>query len=128
MTCYKPGERSRLVYSVREHTGRKDQATGFGWRDSPDLLIRARIQLGGPIVLVRDNVRLHLTKPCGSSSKPTRTGSRSSWSLVKRDIGNLTAADLSQITRAVKRKLKMLQYRPEVFDGCLADTTLVLGT
>ncbi|MDX2910858.1 hypothetical protein PV517_19400 [Streptomyces griseiscabiei] len=63
MTCYKPGERSRLVYSVREHTGRKDQPTGFGWRDSRDLLIRARNQLGGPIVLVRDNVRLHLTKP-----------------------------------------------------------------
>nr|WP_308307422.1 transposase [Streptomyces sp. ISL-10] len=32
------------------------------------------------------------------------------WSLVKRDIGNLAAADLSQITRAVKRKVKMLQY------------------
>lgn len=31
------------------------------------------------------------------------------WSLVKRDIGNLAAADLGQVTRAVKRKLKMLQ-------------------
>ncbi|MEU1287689.1 transposase [Kitasatospora sp. NPDC005856] len=46
------------------------------------------------------------------------------WSLVKRDIGNLAAADLGQITRAVKRKLKMLQYRPEVIDGCLAGTGL----
>lgn len=27
------------------------------------------------------------------------------WSLVKRDIGNLAAADLGQITRAVKRRL-----------------------
>ncbi|MFF0191296.1 transposase [Streptomyces sp. NPDC005244] len=50
------------------------------------------------------------------------------WSLVKRDIGNLAAADLSQITRAVKRQLKMLQYRPEVIDGCLAGTGLVLDT
>jgi transposase len=48
------------------------------------------------------------------------------WSLVKRDIGNLAAADLGQITRAVKRKLKMLQYRPEVIDGCLAGTDLAL--
>ncbi|WP_406001040.1 transposase [Streptomyces sp. NBC_00829] len=48
------------------------------------------------------------------------------WSLVKRNIGNVAAADLSQITRAVKRKLKMLQYRPEVIDGCLAGTGLVL--
>lgn len=46
------------------------------------------------------------------------------WSLVKCDIGNLAAADLSQVTRAVKRKLKMLQYRPEVIDGCLAGTGL----
>ncbi|MEU4089292.1 hypothetical protein AB0F76_34270 [Streptomyces aureus] len=31
----------------------------------------------------------------------------------------LAAADLGQITRGVKRKLKMLQYRPEIIDGCL---------
>ncbi|GAA1553605.1 hypothetical protein ACIQV2_32895 [Streptomyces globosus] len=48
------------------------------------------------------------------------------WSLVKRDIGNLAAADLGQITRAVKRKLKMLQYRPKAIDGCLAGTDLAL--
>ncbi|MFE6022019.1 hypothetical protein ACFQ6O_36545 [Streptomyces sp. NPDC056441] len=35
----------------------------FGWRDFRDLLVRARIQLGGPIVPARDNVRPHLTKP-----------------------------------------------------------------
>ncbi|CAL9657918.1 hypothetical protein SUDANB21_06862 (plasmid) [Streptomyces sp. enrichment culture] len=33
------------------------------------------------------------------------------WSLVKRDIGNLAAADLGQITRAVKRRLRQIQYR-----------------
>ena len=49
------------------------------------------------------------------------------WPLVKRDIGNLAAADLSQITRAVKRKLKMLQFRPEVIDGCVAGTGLTLS-
>ncbi|MFE4256964.1 hypothetical protein ACFRU3_47690 [Streptomyces sp. NPDC056910] len=49
------------------------------------------------------------------------------WSLVKRDIGNLAAADLGQVTRAVKRKLKMLQHRPEVIDGCLAGTGLTLS-
>jgi hypothetical protein len=48
------------------------------------------------------------------------------WSLVERDLGNLAAADLNQITRAVKRKLKTLQYRPQVIDGCLAGTGLVL--
>jgi transposase len=48
------------------------------------------------------------------------------WSLVKREVGNLAAADLGQITRAVRRELKMLQYRPQVIDGCLAGTDLPL--
>ncbi len=48
------------------------------------------------------------------------------WSLVKRDLGNLTALDLGHVTRAVKRRLKMLQYQPQVIDGCLAGTGPVL--
>ncbi|MFJ1561365.1 transposase [Streptomyces mirabilis] len=63
MPCYKPGERSRLISSVREYNGCKDQPKGFGRRDFRDLLVRAHIQLGGPIVLVWDNVRIHLTAP-----------------------------------------------------------------
>ncbi|MFJ3667330.1 hypothetical protein ACIPSE_12820 [Streptomyces sp. NPDC090106] len=43
-------------------------------------------------------------------------------SLFKRDIGNLTTADLVQITRAVKSEPKILPYRPEAIDGCLAAT------
>ncbi|MFF8993829.1 transposase [Streptomyces sp. NPDC014983] len=118
MTCYELGERSWLIYSVREHTGRKDQPKGFGRRDFRDLLLRARIQLGGPIVLVWDNVRLHLTKslrefietnadwlmvfqlPVHAPGLNPQEGIRSP---VKRDIGNLAAAALSHITRAVKQ-------------------------
>ncbi|WP_323748932.1 hypothetical protein [Streptomyces sp. PR69] len=47
------------------------------------------------------------------------------WSLVKRDIGDLAAAGLGQITRAVKRRLKQIQYRPDLVDGCLASTSLI---
>ncbi|MFF1746766.1 transposase [Streptomyces mirabilis] len=141
MICYKPGERSRLIYSVREYNGRKGQPKGFGWRDFSDPLVRARIQLGGPIVLVWDNVRIHLTAPLREfiaanadwltvfqlpTHAPDLNPQEGVWSLVKRDLGNLAAADLSQITRAVKRKLKMLPYRPHVIDGCLTGTGLVL--
>ncbi|WP_411146804.1 hypothetical protein [Streptomyces sp. x-80] len=49
------------------------------------------------------------------------------WSRVKRDIGNLAAADPSQITRAVKRRLKQIRYRPDAVDGCLAGTGLVMN-
>jgi transposase len=141
MTCYKPGERSRLIYAVREYRGRKDEPKGFGWRDFRDLIVRARIQLGGPIVLVWDNLRLHLTAgmrafietnaewltvfhlPTYAPDLNPQEGIRS---LVKREIGNLAAGDLTQITRAVRRRLKRIQYRPELVDGCLATTGMTL--
>ncbi|OMI33072.1 putative transposase [Streptomyces sparsogenes DSM 40356] len=48
------------------------------------------------------------------------------WSMIKRDIGNLAAAGLTQITTAVKRRLKKIQYRSDLVDGCLAATGLTL--
>ncbi|QKW24053.1 transposase [Kitasatospora sp. NA04385] len=141
MTCFKPGERSRLIYAVREYRGRKTEPKGFGWRDFRDLIVRARIQLGGPIVLVWDNLRLHLTVGMREfiaanadwltvfqlqAYAPDLNPTEGVWSLVKRDIGNPAAADLGQITRAVKRKLKMLQYRADAIDGCLAGTGLIM--
>ncbi|GLW59579.1 hypothetical protein Kpho01_75890 [Kitasatospora phosalacinea] len=46
--------------------------------------------------------------------------------MVKRDIGNLAAASLGQITRAVKCRLKQIQYRRDLIDGCLAATGLIM--
>jgi transposase len=104
--------------------------------------VRVRIQLGGPIVLVWDNVRMHLTKPLRQfidanaewltvvqlpTDAPDLNPTEGVWSLVKRDIGNLAAADLGEVTRAVKHRLKGLQYRQDVIDGCLAGTGLTLG-
>ncbi len=63
MACYKAGERSRLIYSIREYRGRKGEPKGFAWHDFRDLIVRARIQVGGPIVLVWDNARIHLVPP-----------------------------------------------------------------
>ncbi|MEU9543515.1 hypothetical protein AB0E09_33570 [Streptomyces mirabilis] len=49
------------------------------------------------------------------------------WAPVKRDIANLAAADLGQITRVVKRRLKQIQYRPDLVDGCLVSTGLIVA-
>lgn len=48
------------------------------------------------------------------------------WALVKRDTGNLAAADLGQITRVVKRRLKQIQYRLDLVDDCLTGTGLIM--
>lgn len=59
------------------------------------------------------------------TSAPYLNSQEGIWSLVKRDLGNL-AADLGQITRAVRHRLKPIQYRPDLVDGCLAGTGLIL--
>ncbi|MDX3246004.1 transposase [Streptomyces sp. ME18-1-4] len=97
--------------------------------------------LGGPIVLVWDNLRMHLVEPMRQfigdhagwltvfqlpSYSPDLNPQEGIWSLVKRDIGNLAAADLGQITRAVKRRLKQVQYRPDLVDCCLSGTGLIM--
>lgn len=53
------------------------------------------------------------------SYAPDLTPQEGVWSLVKRTIGNLAAANLDQIATAVKRSLKKIQYRPHLVDGCL---------
>ncbi|MDI5961533.1 hypothetical protein POF43_002145 [Streptomyces sp. SL54] len=70
-------------------------------------------------MLIWDNVRLHPTVGMREfidanaewllpTYAPDLNPTEGVRSLVERDIGNLAAADLGKITRAVKRKLKML--------------------
>jgi hypothetical protein len=40
--------------------------------------------------------------------------------------GNWAAADLDSLVRIVKRKLKKIQYRPCLINGCLATTGLMI--
>ena len=46
-----------------------------------------------------------------------------------RSMANFSAADLADLFRIAKRKLKKIQYRPQLIDGCPAAVgpTLKLG-
>jgi hypothetical protein len=46
------------------------------------------------------------------------------WSLLKRSMVNFAAADVDGLVRIIKPKLKKIQYRPHLIDGCLAGTGL----
>jgi hypothetical protein len=59
LTCYEPGHRSRLIYRPRHDDGRRDGRKSFSWHDCRGLLIAAHQRLGGPIVLVQDNLNVH---------------------------------------------------------------------
>ena len=61
------------------------------------------------------------TAPRLTSSDKGRQGI---WSLLKRSIADFAAADVDGLVRIIKRKLKKIQYRPHLIDGCLAGTGL----
>ena len=48
------------------------------------------------------------------------------WSLLKRSMVNFAAADVNGLVRIIKRKLKKIQHRPHLIDGCLASTGLTI--
>jgi hypothetical protein len=48
------------------------------------------------------------------------------WSLLKWAMASFAAPDLASLVRIVKRKLKKIQYRPHLVDGCLAKTGLTI--
>lgn len=48
------------------------------------------------------------------------------WSLVKRGLADFAAANLDHLAQVMKRKLKKIQYRPHLIDGCLTETGLVM--
>lgn len=41
-------------------------------------------------------------------------------------MANFAAANLDHLVRDMKRKLKKIQYRPHLIDGCLAETGLII--
>ncbi|WP_246555862.1 transposase [Nonomuraea jabiensis] len=60
MICLKPGQRTRLIYRMRIYRRRKNERKGFNESDYARLLDAAHQQLGGPIVLIWDNVNTHV--------------------------------------------------------------------
>ncbi len=140
--CYKPGQRSRLIYRLHLYRGRKGESKSFAWTDYRDLLIAAHHQLGAPIVVVWDNLNRHLVPGMRAfidehaewltvyqlpSYAPDLNPAEGIWSLLKRGVlANVAVAGLPQLVRVVKRGLKKIQYRPHLIDGCLAETGLTL--
>ncbi|AZQ40017.1 hypothetical protein EJ357_47010 [Streptomyces cyaneochromogenes] len=75
LVCRKAGQRTRLVFRMLVHHGRKGEKKGFRERDFASLLDSAHQQLGGNIVPVWDNYSHHVDVQGNS-----RLGwGRSSW-------------------------------------------------
>ena len=139
----KPGQRPRLIY--RTHRGRRGARTGrrkgFTETDYAALLDAAHSQLGGPIVLVWDNLNTHTSAAMAEliAARPWLTVFRLPpyahelnpvepvWSHLKRSLANLTKHTIGELTALVETRLKRMPYRPALLAGFLASTGLDLG-
>jgi putative transposase len=135
----RPGYQARLIY--RTHRGRRgDRRKGFTETDYARFLDAAHQQLGGPLVVVWDNLNTHVSRamreliaardwltvfqlpPYASELNPVEPV----WSNLKRSLANLTKHDIDQLTALIKTRLRRMQYRPGLLEGFLAKTHLDL--
>ena len=141
LIAIKPGHRPRLIYRV--HRGRRrsnDKRKGFTETGLVRLLDAAHQQLADPIVLVWDNLNVHVSDMMSAliATRPWLTVYRLPpyahelnpvepvWSHLKRSLANLAKRNLAQLTAVVKTRLKRMQYRPGLLEGFLASTHLDL--
>ena len=103
-----------------------------------ELLDAAHAQLGGPLVVVWDNLNTHVSRtmtdliaardwltvyqlpPYASELNPVE----SVWSVLKRSLANLAKRDIGQLTALVKTRLTRMQDRPGLIEAFLAGTRL----
>ena len=138
LVCVKPDGRTRLFYRIHVYHGRKSERKGFNERDYIRALTAAHHQLKAPIVVVWDNLNTHISPairefvenrswltvfqlpPYAPELNPTE----GIWSIVKRGLGNFTTRTVDQLATTVKHLLKRVQYRPDLINGCIAETGL----
>ena len=141
LIAVKAGQRPRLVFRVlagRRRDG--DKRKGFTEADYARLLDAAHQQLGGPLVLVWDNLNTHVSRAMrelvaardwltvfqlpsyASELNPVE----SAWSLLKRSLANLVKRTLGELTALVKTRLRRMQYRPDLLTAFLTRTRLDL--
>jgi transposase len=113
---------------------------GFTETGYARLLDDAHQQLGGPLVLVWDNLNTHVSRairdlvaaqdwltvfqlPAYASELNPVEGV---WSVLKRSSADLAKRDIAQLTALAKTRLRRMQYRPGLIEGFLAGTRLDL--
>jgi transposase len=115
--CLKPGARTRLVYRAMVHRGRRSEKKGFREADFARLLDAVHTQLGGPVVLVRDNAPLHtdalmrdliaarswLTVFQLPSYAPELNPDEDGWAHLKLDFNRIEEADREDLRRGKRQ-------------------------
>jgi transposase len=132
LIAVRPGQRPRLIYRV--HHGRRsrdDRRKGFTEADYARLPDDAHQQPGGPLVVVWDGLNTHVSGVMADlvaardwltifrlpAYAPELNPVEAVWSHLKRSLANLVKRNIGQLTAALKS-------RPGLLDGFLARTGL----
>jgi len=141
LICVKPGCRPRLIYRVHRRRARsRDRRKGFTEADYARLLDAAHQQLGGPLVVVWDNLNTHVSRAMGElvATRDWLTVFQLPpyahelnpvelvWSHLKRSLASLAKRTITELTALVRTRLRRMQYRSGLLDGFLASTRLDL--
>ncbi|GAA1358540.1 transposase [Saccharothrix algeriensis] len=142
LLCVKPGERTRLLHRVLVHHRRRSPPAprSFLERHYLALLDDAHRRLGGPIVLIWDNLDRHISariRPALAARDwlhvirlpayaPELNPVEGVWSHLKRGLANLAPVGLNDLVPIVRRRLRLIRNRPDLLDGFLAHTGLTL--
>jgi putative transposase len=140
LIAVREGQQPRLIFRVHPGPRRGEKRKGFTEADYIRLLDAAHQQLGGPLVVVWDNLNTHVSRVMrelvaardwltvfqlpsyASELNPVE----SAWSLLKRSLANLVKRSLAELTALVKTRLRRMQYRPDLLTAFLARTRLDL--
>jgi transposase len=138
LACYRAGHRPRLLYRVLLHTGRKGEPKSFTETQFAALLDAAHQQLGGPILLVWDQLPQHKSARMRAliaarrwlrvyplpALAPELNPTETVWSSLKRSMANLAPGSIKDLARITHNRIKSMQYRPELITGFFASTGL----
>jgi hypothetical protein len=141
LVCFQPGRRAsppRLIYRTRTHRGRKGERRSFSERDYADLLDAAHQQLGGPIMLIWDNLNTHISRAMREfiaardwlrvyrlpPYAPELNAAEGVWANLKNGLGNHHFHGLDTLKATIKSQLRGMQYRPDLITGFLTHTGL----
>jgi transposase len=133
LVCVKPGDRSRLLYRIKVHRSRKGERRSFAATDYAALLDAAHQYLNAPIVVVWDNLNVHLSSVMRDlvasrdwlhvvqlpAYSPDLNPTEAVRSHVKRSLGNLAVNGVDHLATIVRNRLKRIQYRPDLLTSFL---------
>jgi DDE superfamily endonuclease len=138
LVATRPDRPTRLIYRTRIHRGRRREPKALTENDYIGLLDAAHQQLGGPIMLVWDNLPTHrsarmrtliaarpwLTVFFLPTYAPELNPVEAVWAHLKHTLVNLARRGLDQLVGLIKTRLRRMQYRPVLLAGFVAKTGL----